>query len=242
MKYKAVCFDIDGTLYPKTFMTKAMARIIFYHPVVSKQYKSTRALFRENQKSFEEMGLEGMSFAQREAAMYMKVIGGKTKLAEARVLLDERYYKRLENEFRKLDRQEETVQTLQKIKNAGLKTGVVSDWPLFNKLDQIGVEDLLDVILNCDDTGYLKPDTRPFEAMLKKLELKAEEVLYVGDSYRKDVVGATSAGMDAVLVNSSETDARKVPKALAFFKDWKSFDKWLDENVLCQNQEEKNDK
>ncbi|MCR5761460.1 MAG: HAD family hydrolase [Sphaerochaetaceae bacterium] len=233
MKYKAICFDIDGTLYPKTFMTKAMARIIFYHPVVSKQYKSVRKLFRDNQERFEELGLSDMTFAQREAAMYMKVLGErKTKLAEARVKLDERYYSRLENEYKRLPGQPETIDTLKKIREKGLQTGIISDWPFFNKLEQMGVKELFDVILNCDDTGYLKPDKRCFETYLKKTGLKAEEVLYVGDSYRKDVLGATGAGMDAVLVNSSETDAKKVPKALAFFRDWKGFSKWLDENVL----------
>lgn len=238
MKYKAICFDIDGTLYPKPFMTKAMARIIFYHPVVSRQYKGVRTLFRENQNRFAELGLEDMTFAQREAAMYMKVLGGnKLKLAEARLKLDERYYSRLENEYKKLGKQSATIETLKKIREKGLKTGIISDWPFFNKLEQMGVKDLFDIVLNCDDIGYLKPDKRCFEAYLKKAGLKAHEVLYVGDSYRKDILGATGAGLDAVLVNSSETDKNKVPQALAFFKDWSSFDKWLEETVL--NAEEK---
>lgn len=232
MKYKAICFDIDGTLYPKSFMTKTMAHIIFFHPVLSKQYRNLRSLFRENQGRFAELGLQDMTFAQREAAMYMKVLGGKLKLAEARLKLDERFYSRLEKEYRKLTPQPETAETLGKIRKKGLKIGVLSDWPLFNKLEQMGVKDLVDLVLNCDDIGYLKPDKRCFEAYLKKAGLKPEEVLYVGDSYHKDVLGATGAGMDAVLVNSSETDKNKVPEALAFFKDWKGFDKWLDETVL----------
>ncbi len=232
MKYKAICFDIDGTLYPKAFMTKAMAHIIFFHPVSSKLYKSLRSLFRENQSRFEELGLDDMTFAQREAAMYMKVLGGRLKLAEARLKLDERFYRHLEKEYRKLGPQPETAKTLKKIRDKGLKVGVLSDWPLFDKLEQMEIKDLVDLVLNCDDIGCLKPDKRCFETYLKKAGLKAGEVLFVGDSYSKDVLGATGAGMDAVLVNSTETDKAKVPNALAFFKDWSSFDKWLDETVL----------
>ncbi|MCR4676314.1 MAG: HAD family hydrolase [Sphaerochaetaceae bacterium] len=240
-EYKAICFDIDGTLYPLRLMTKYMAHIIFFHPVISRQYRELRSLFRENQADFEKLGLEDQSFAVREAAMYMKVKGGNLKLSEARVLLDKMYYERLEKQYRKLKGQPEVVETLKKIKEAGLKIGVLSDWPLFNKLEQIGVKDMIDVTLNCDDTGYLKPDKRCFFLMLKRLNMKPEEVLYVGDSYKKDVCGAADAGIDAVLINNTASDT-KYPRALKVFEDWKGFDSWLREEVINQTGGKKNDK
>jgi putative hydrolase of the HAD superfamily len=43
--------------------------------------------------------------------------------------------------------------------------------------------------------GYKKPDVRLFQTAMKKLRVKPEESLYIGDNLRKDLVGAKKAGM-----------------------------------------------
>ena len=42
---------------------------------------------------------------------------------------------------------------------------------------------------------YKKPDVRLFQTAMKKLRVKPEESLYIGDNLRKDLVGAKKAGM-----------------------------------------------
>jgi len=43
--------------------------------------------------------------------------------------------------------------------------------------------------------GYKKPDVRLFQTAMKKLRVKPDESLYIGDNLRKDLVGAKKAGM-----------------------------------------------
>ena len=43
--------------------------------------------------------------------------------------------------------------------------------------------------------GYKKPDVRLFQTAMKKLRVKPEESLYIGDNLRKDLVGAKKTGM-----------------------------------------------
>jgi putative hydrolase of the HAD superfamily len=43
--------------------------------------------------------------------------------------------------------------------------------------------------------GYKKPDVRLFHAAMKKLRVKPEESVYVGDNLRKDLIGAKRAGI-----------------------------------------------
>jgi putative hydrolase of the HAD superfamily len=50
--------------------------------------------------------------------------------------------------------------------------------------------------------GFKKPDTRLFEMAMKKLMLKAEESVYIGDNPPKDLLGAKKAGMDFILFRS----------------------------------------
>jgi len=46
-----------------------------------------------------------------------------------------------------------------------------------------------------EDTMQFKPSQLPFQAALRKLSLKAEECLMVGDRPERDIKGAQSLGM-----------------------------------------------
>ena len=102
---------------------------------------------------------------------------------------------------------------------------------LFEKLKSMSLSDLVDFYASSDDIGFLKPDTHCFEYLLYNLKMEAKDVLYVGDSYDKDIVGANSAGMDAVLVNVERSELKdaktRYPLAKAVFCRWKDFDAWL---------------
>ena len=121
--------------------------------------------------------------------------------------------------------------TFEKIKGKGLKIGVFTDFPLFEKLKSMGIADLVDFSASSDDIGFLKPDTHCFEYLLYNLKMEPKDVLYVGDSYSKDIVGAKEAGIDAVLVNVKKSELHDVksryPLAKAVFCCWKDFDAWL---------------
>ena len=81
------------------------------------------------------------------------------------------------------------------------------------------------------DAGFLKPDAHCFEYLLYNLKMDAKDVLYVGDSYSKDIMGASAAGLDAVLVNVRPSEMKdasgRFPLAKAVFCSWNDFDKWL---------------
>lgn len=50
--------------------------------------------------------------------------------------------------------------------------------------------------------GFKKPDTRLFDMSMKKLMIRAEESVYIGDNPQKDLVGAKKAGMKFILFRS----------------------------------------
>ena len=51
--------------------------------------------------------------------------------------------------------------------------------------------------------GHEKPHPAIFAAALQQMDAKPEESLYVGDMYSVDYVGATQAGMKAILMDVS---------------------------------------
>ena len=56
----------------------------------------------------------------------------------------------------------------------------------------------VEVIVDSTVVGVSKPDPAIFRHALEPMNLQPEQCLYVGDSYRYDVIGATRAGLQAV--------------------------------------------
>ena len=61
--------------------------------------------------------------------------------------------------------------------------------------DEFELTPLLDVIIDSTAFGVAKPDPRIFEAALSELGVAPAEAIYVGDSYKADMVGAKNVGM-----------------------------------------------
>jgi HAD superfamily hydrolase (TIGR01509 family) len=99
---------------------------------------------------------------------------------------------------------EQTRLALARLKSAGLLLGVVSnsEGRVAQALEAAELRQYFDVVIDSGLIGIEKPDPRIFHAALEALGVGAEEALYVGDLYDVDVVGARSAGIEAVLLGS----------------------------------------
>jgi len=72
-------------------------------------------------------------------------------------------------------------------------------------LDDAGIAPLLATIIDSNRVGVSKPDRRIFQLALDDLGCEAGQVLYVGDSFDKDVAGARAAGLrTAWLIGDAE--------------------------------------
>ena len=238
MKYKAICFDIDGTLYPIGIMNRRIFRLSAAHPLFGLKYRKARREFRRNQASF----AKTIPFRWREAAIIQSGTGAEPEhefseeafgklYGKTYDRLDRWAYRKMERLYRQTKTFDWVAETLKRIRNNGLKVGVFTDFPLLRKLEGMDLASLVDFAASSDDAGFLKPDTHCFEYLLYNLKMGPQDVLYVGDSYEKDIVGANAASIDAVLVNvrglkpgDSQT---KYPLAKAVFGTWGEFDKWL---------------
>jgi putative hydrolase of the HAD superfamily len=77
---------------------------------------------------------------------------------------------------------------------------MLSDFPLENKIEYLGLRGKWDAILCSEATGRLKPDPLPFIKLAEALGLPPEKILYVGNSFSYDVIGAQKAGMKAAWI------------------------------------------
>jgi len=63
---------------------------------------------------------------------------------------------------------------------------------------EAGLSDFLDVILDSTQVGISKPDPGIFRMALDKLELSPGKVIFVGDSYERDMIPSRELGMKTI--------------------------------------------
>ncbi len=93
----------------------------------------------------------------------------------------------------------------------GYRLGIVSNWSwnLKQSVEQVGLSRYFEVIWASAYAGCSKPHPDIFRQALARLDPSPppDRVLYVGDSYRHDVVGARAVGIDPVLLDREGTSA-----------------------------------
>ncbi len=97
----------------------------------------------------------------------------------------------------------DTVDTLKALKEKKIKIALISNAPNNNVepvLERFGIKDLFDGIFISYEHGKLKTDGL-FEVAMKKLKLKKDDVISVGDSIETDIKGAEAVGIKAYLLD-----------------------------------------
>jgi HAD superfamily hydrolase (TIGR01549 family) len=96
---------------------------------------------------------------------------------------------------------EDVRRTLPQLKESGYILGVISnrDKPFQDVLDDHGIGEFFDFSLAAGEVNIFKPEPGVFEHGLRRVNVSAQEVIYVGDNYYADVIGARAAGLQPVL-------------------------------------------
>lgn len=202
MKLRALAFDIDGTLYPNYRMYLHSLGPALLHPrlainfgIVRKKIRSVRPV---------------KNFRHLQAEMLAERMGTSAEHAFA---MAERYlYENWHVSFRGVKPFPGVRKVLEEFKAAGFPLAAMSDFPIQGKLDYLGLGGIWDAAFTSEDTHYLKPHPEPFERLIAELDIPPEEILYIGNSYAYDVLGARAVGM-----RTAHLAKRPEPDSLADF-------------------------
>lgn len=110
-------------------------------------------------------------------------------------------------------------ETLEKLKQAGLKLGILSNTfvnkcSLERHLAQEGVLDFFQVRVYSYHYTFRKPDRRIFDEAARQIDVPVENTIYVGDRIDNDVKGALGAGMIPILKNAYTNRHKRTPKGV----------------------------
>ena len=97
----------------------------------------------------------------------------------------------------------DVVPAFERLRAAGLKVGIVSNWDtrLEGILSGLGLGGLVDTVVCSAVEGLRKPDPRIFELACARVGVRPERSAHVGDHMYADIIGARAAGMRPVLID-----------------------------------------
>ena len=79
-------------------------------------------------------------------------------------------------------------------------------------LGTIGISNYFNFEIKAEDVGYMKPSSEIFYAAIKEADCLPTEILHVGDSYEKDIIGAMSVNMSYLWINHNNDIKKNIDK------------------------------
>lgn len=120
---------------------------------------------------------------------------------------------RLMSIYRVLDAYSEVPRMLERLRDAGLKTAILSNGSpemLTAAVDNAGIAGLLDAILSVESVGIFKPDPGVYRLASDNLGVAPGAICFLS-SNAWDVCGAATFGFTAVWVNRTGQPAERLP-------------------------------
>jgi putative hydrolase of the HAD superfamily len=214
MRIKVVAFDVDGTLYPNSAVYMRAL------PFALRNLPAIRAFSRVRKEIRKIRPLRDFYRTQAELFAARKKITGDA----AAKIIEKVFYGRWAAITRKAGLFPHVRETLLRLKEAGLRLAALSDFPLARKLAVWGLEPLFDYARSCEEIGYLKPNPEPFQDLTNFFCVSAGEILYVGNNYAYDIIGAKNQGLMAAHITR-----RAPPGSVADFSffDFRRLGDWV---------------
>ncbi|MFN8666751.1 MAG: HAD family hydrolase [Gemmatimonadaceae bacterium] len=113
---------------------------------------------------------------------------------------------------------------LERLRAAGLRLAVLSDYPPEGKLEALGITSLIDVIQCAQhpSVGTLKPDPTGLLGVMRQLGVEASRTVYVGDRPELDEAVAAAAGCRAAIIGARTPASPQTSR----FRDFATLADW----------------
>jgi len=73
---------------------------------------------------------------------------------------------------------------------------------IYSSLRQLRINNFFNTVVVSEEIGWRKPSSKIFNVALKKLQIQADQAVYIGDSPIEDMKGASEAGLKTIFVPS----------------------------------------
>ena len=207
-RIRAVLFDLDGTLYRqaplRALMALELATLPLTAPIKARQRLIALRAYRAAQERLRTPGHDDVANAQLTAA----AAAAGLPVAEISALVDEWMMVR-PLKYLQFCRARGLSALLDGLRQRGVRTGVLSDYPAEAKLRALGLHGRFSPVLCASDPdiGAFKPSPRGYLQACATWNLSPDEVLFVGDRADVDAAGAAAAGMPCVIIGRRRSES-----------------------------------
>ena len=196
MKYKAVIFDLGGTIINQSTWEEQDNYIKQIAGVLNVPLDDFHRVWRS---TYEERTKGSFGSVENDIAHVCQQlhISVEKNRIEAAANIPYKITKRMIMSLK-----EGALEVISCIRSQGLKTGLVCNWshhlPLVWK--DCPIAPLIDIAVFSSSEGVMKPDPRIFLLATERLAVQPGKCLYVADGMDQELSGATKVGMRAVMV------------------------------------------
>lgn len=184
-EYEAVIFDLDDTLYSeKQYVKSGYKKVAEVIPQVENGFEKLWRAFEE--------GKPAIDIVLNEEGIYSEEL--KRQCVET-----------YREHFPEIYLYPDVREMLIRLRGKGKKLGIITDGRpsgQTKKIEKLGLAELVDEIIitdslagNGDVINFRKPNTIAFEIMKKRLNVRMESMIYVGDNLAKDFKAPKKLGM-----------------------------------------------
>jgi putative hydrolase of the HAD superfamily len=190
---QAVTFDVGGTLIePWPSVGHVYAEVAAQNGMTGLSFEVVNRQFTLAWRAQRDFDYSRPAWAEVVDATFR----GLTKIPPSQTFFPEVYSRFAEPEAWRIF--EDVAPSLKSLAARGVKMGVVSNWderlvPLLRALKL----EFEAVVVSCE-AGCVKPSPIIFKQAAQKLGVSPQHVLHVGDDFARDVIGARTAGMQAL--------------------------------------------
>jgi putative hydrolase of the HAD superfamily len=100
------------------------------------------------------------------------------------------------------------------IKMGILSNSMFSSKTISQDLERHKMKSYFDFVITSSEYGIRKPNKLLFEIAIKKLNIEANEIWFIGDSLNEDIIGSKNAGMFPVWYNTKSYNKKNVTEYL----------------------------
>ncbi|HEY6556308.1 MAG TPA: HAD family hydrolase [Polyangiaceae bacterium] len=188
---KGILFDLDGTLFDRD---AAVGQLVFDQHV---RFASVLADVPRDVYAARVLELDAHGYGDK-ADIYRQVVREFALPDSLAPQLTADFWRKYHAFCRPFP---EVPSVLAALSSQGLKLGVVTNGSVQIQepvVSELGIAKLISVILVSEREGVRKPHPELFHRALRMLDLRPDEVWFVGDHPQVDVDGAAAAGLSAI--------------------------------------------
>ncbi len=215
MKYKAVIFDLFGTLIDNFSVREHESVLRQMASAVSAPSDGFVQLWL---KTFNERATGVFQSPEANIDYTCKKLGVYAE--DAQVKLAARI--RFDFTARSMTPRPDAVEVLSHLKSNGYKTGLISDCSA--EVPAIWQDTpfapLFDVTIFSCKVGVKKPSPRIYQLAIEQLGVEPHGCLYIGDGSSQELTGAAAVGMHPILIRDPDEDSAEVHRVDAEAEKW----------------------